>query len=120
MSGGFDPLVPREIDRWSEVPLDVDLTGGEVAVALEDAKILAPPTDPARWPAWREASPARVSVVLVAMAPSMPLSRRTAASSASACSSRSGAILTKTGGRAPEASRASSTPWISAERAPAP
>jgi len=55
MSGGFDPLVPREIDRWSEVPLDVDLTGGEVAVALEDAKILAPPTDPARWPAWREA-----------------------------------------------------------------
>ncbi|PWD50835.1 hypothetical protein C8046_09420 [Serinibacter arcticus] len=54
MSGGFDPLVPREIDRWSVLPLDADLSDGEAAVALEDAKILAGPDDPADRPRWRE------------------------------------------------------------------
>lgn len=44
----LNPYVPRPIDRWSEVPLDGDLSG------LDDAKILAPPDDPALWPAWRE------------------------------------------------------------------
>ena len=54
MSGGFNPLVPREIDLPTALPLGVDLTSGELAVALEDAKIFSGPTDPADWPAWRE------------------------------------------------------------------
>jgi len=44
----LNPYVPRPIDRWTEVPLDGDLSG------LDDAKILAPPDDPALWPRWRE------------------------------------------------------------------
>jgi hypothetical protein len=44
----LNPYVPRPIDRWAEVPLDGDLS------VLDDAKILAPPDDPAQWPAWRE------------------------------------------------------------------
>ncbi len=53
MSGGFDPLVPREIDRATPVPLDADVTGGTAAESLDDAKIFIPPTDPADLPAWR-------------------------------------------------------------------
>ncbi|NMM21988.1 MAG: formylglycine-generating enzyme family protein [Phycicoccus sp.] len=50
MDFGFNPLVPRPIDRPTPVPLggnDVDLT------ALDDAKIFAAPDDPAMWPTWR-------------------------------------------------------------------
>jgi Sulfatase-modifying factor enzyme 1 len=45
----FDPLVPRPIDRPTNVPLvgDVDRD------ATDRAKILAAPDDPAEWPAWR-------------------------------------------------------------------
>lgn len=55
MSGGFNPLVPREIDKPTVLPLHVDLGSGELAVTLEDAKIFSGPSDPADWPAWREA-----------------------------------------------------------------
>ena len=65
-------------------------------------------------------SPLRDRVVLVAISPSTPLSSTTAASSASAASSMSGAILTKTGGRAPDCSRAVRTPESSAASACAP
>ncbi|MEP6630418.1 MAG: SUMF1/EgtB/PvdO family nonheme iron enzyme [Lapillicoccus sp.] len=49
MADDFDPLVPRPLDRPTQVPLggDADLTG------LDTAKILAAPDDPALWPAWR-------------------------------------------------------------------
>ncbi|MQA77872.1 MAG: SUMF1/EgtB/PvdO family nonheme iron enzyme [Streptosporangiales bacterium] len=40
----------RPIDRWAEVPLDPD---ADLSV-LDDAKIFAPPADPALWPRWRE------------------------------------------------------------------
>ena len=53
MSGGFDALVPREIDRPTVVPLDADVATGDAALALDDAKIFAPPSDPASLPAWR-------------------------------------------------------------------
>lgn len=53
MSGGFDPLHPREIDLPTAVPLDGDLAGGEVAERLDDAKIFAAPGDPADLPRWR-------------------------------------------------------------------
>ena len=53
MSGGFDPLVPREIDLPTVVPLDADLTGA-AGIALDDAKIFAAPADPALLPRWRE------------------------------------------------------------------
>lgn len=53
MSSGFDPLHPREIDLPAPVPLDVDLTDGEAARALDDAKIFAAPTDPSDIPQWR-------------------------------------------------------------------
>lgn len=53
MSGGFDPLVPREIDRPTILPLDVDVTRGDVAVRLDDAKIFAAPADPADRDRWR-------------------------------------------------------------------
>ena len=46
-----DPLVPRPIDLPTAVPLD---PGADLA-ALDGAKILAAPDDPADWPAWREA-----------------------------------------------------------------
>ena len=45
----FDPLVPRPIDLPTPVPLDGSLE------TLDGAKILAAPSDPAEWPAWREA-----------------------------------------------------------------
>jgi hypothetical protein len=53
MSGGFDPLVPREIDRPTIVPLDADVTAGEAAEMLDDAKIFVAPRDPAELDAWR-------------------------------------------------------------------
>jgi hypothetical protein len=53
VSGGFDPLVPREIDRPTVVPLDVDLARSDEAVRLDDAKIFAAPSDPADVERWR-------------------------------------------------------------------
>ncbi len=53
MTYAFDPLVPRPIDRPTEVPLDGDLTT-ERSLALDEAKIFAAPADPADRPAWRE------------------------------------------------------------------
>ena len=53
MSGGFDPLVPREIDRPTMVPLDADVTKGEIADLLDDAKMFAAPSDPADLDRWR-------------------------------------------------------------------
>jgi hypothetical protein len=53
VSGGFDPLVPRELDRPTVVPLDADVTQGEIAALLDDAKIFAAPSDPAQLEAWR-------------------------------------------------------------------
>ncbi|MEO7222182.1 MAG: SUMF1/EgtB/PvdO family nonheme iron enzyme [Devosia sp.] len=48
---GFNPYVPRPIDRPAAVPLgpDADLSG------LDEAKIFAAPGDPNDWPAWRAA-----------------------------------------------------------------
>ncbi|WP_159622115.1 SUMF1/EgtB/PvdO family nonheme iron enzyme [Ruania rhizosphaerae] len=72
MSGGFDPLVPRPLDLPTEVPLTGDLTSGETAEALDEAKILAAPGTQADPPdqatleqwrqqlhAWREGALAR-------------------------------------------------------------
>lgn len=53
MSGGFDPLVPREIDRPTPVPLGIDVRSGDAALVLDDAKIFVAPTDPADVEAWR-------------------------------------------------------------------
>ena len=53
MSGGFDPLVPREIDLPTEVPLDADVASGDPALVLDDAKVFAAPSDPALLPRWR-------------------------------------------------------------------
>ncbi|MEU1972202.1 SUMF1/EgtB/PvdO family nonheme iron enzyme [Microbacterium sp. NPDC019599] len=53
MSGGFDPLVPREIDKPAILPLEADVTRGELATLLDDAKIFAAPTDPADLDRWR-------------------------------------------------------------------
>jgi hypothetical protein len=46
---GFNPYLPRPIDRSSPVPLgpDADLS------VLDEAKIFAPPADRSQWPAWR-------------------------------------------------------------------
>ena len=44
-----DPLVPRPLD------LPTPLDPGEPLAALDGAKIVAAPDDPAEWPAWREA-----------------------------------------------------------------
>ncbi|MCU1542142.1 MAG: hypothetical protein JWM50_7, partial [Microbacteriaceae bacterium] len=47
----LDPLIPREIDLPTELPLD-----GTIAPEVGDiAKIFAAPSDPADWPAWRAA-----------------------------------------------------------------
>lgn len=54
MSGGFDPLRPRELDLPMEVPLVADVSRGTSAAALDDAKIFAAPSDPADVPRWRE------------------------------------------------------------------
>ncbi|MGM7669105.1 SUMF1/EgtB/PvdO family nonheme iron enzyme [Microbacterium sp. A93] len=53
MSGGFDPLHPRELDLPTRVPLDVDLATGDAAIALDDAKIFAAPADVADIDRWR-------------------------------------------------------------------
>lgn len=56
MTYTFDPLVPRPIDRPTEVrgPLpDSKLSGVDLS-DLDEAKIFAAPTDPAARPAWRE------------------------------------------------------------------
>ncbi|WP_027931217.1 SUMF1/EgtB/PvdO family nonheme iron enzyme [Amycolatopsis thermoflava] len=52
MTYTFDPLVPRPIDRPTEVPPG-PLTEDQL-VALDEAKIFAGPADPADRPAWRE------------------------------------------------------------------
>ena len=44
-----DPLVPRPLDLPTDVPADGPLD------ALDPAKIVAAPDDPAEWPAWRAA-----------------------------------------------------------------
>ncbi|MBT2484716.1 MULTISPECIES: SUMF1/EgtB/PvdO family nonheme iron enzyme [unclassified Microbacterium] len=54
MSGGFDPLHPRELDLPTLVPLDVDVAEGDAALMLDDAKIFAAPADAADVPTWRE------------------------------------------------------------------
>jgi len=46
---GFNPYVPRPIDRPTPVPLDPD---ADLSV-LDEAKVFAAPDDPAAWPAWR-------------------------------------------------------------------
>lgn len=51
MTGRLDPLVPRPIDRWTEVPLD---PGADLA-PLDEAKILAGPAERGDRPAWRAA-----------------------------------------------------------------
>ncbi|WP_169580852.1 MULTISPECIES: SUMF1/EgtB/PvdO family nonheme iron enzyme [Microbacterium] len=53
MSGGFDPLVPRELDRPTEVPLRADVTDGPGAELLDDAKIFAAPADRSQLGQWR-------------------------------------------------------------------
>lgn len=50
----FDPLVPRPIDLPTPVPLDLDVTTGDAAAALDDAKIFIAPENPAERPRWRE------------------------------------------------------------------
>ena len=47
----FDPLVPRPIDRATELPL----TGALDPAVGDIAKIFAAPADRSEWPAWREA-----------------------------------------------------------------
>ncbi|MET4059440.1 hypothetical protein ABIB35_000971 [Arthrobacter sp. UYP6] len=53
MSGGFDPLHPRELDLPTRVPLETDLTSWEAAATLDDAKIFAAPADTANLARWR-------------------------------------------------------------------
>ncbi|MFE6233781.1 formylglycine-generating enzyme family protein [Cellulosimicrobium sp. NPDC057862] len=53
MTYTFDPLVPRPIDKPTEVALDGPLTP-EQSLALDEAKIFVGPADPADRPAWRE------------------------------------------------------------------
>ncbi|WP_435742587.1 SUMF1/EgtB/PvdO family nonheme iron enzyme [Microbacterium sp. PMB16] len=53
MSGGFDPLHPRELDLPTAVPLSTDVAEGDAAFALDDAKIFAAPTDRADVEQWR-------------------------------------------------------------------
>ena len=50
----FDPLVPRPIDLPTPVPLDQDVSSGNAAEVLDDAKIFVAPEDPADRPRWRE------------------------------------------------------------------
>lgn len=50
-TNGLNPLIPRPIDRATELPLTgvIDPEVGDIA------KIFAAPDDPAQWPAWRAA-----------------------------------------------------------------
>ncbi|MDA3623980.1 SUMF1/EgtB/PvdO family nonheme iron enzyme [Saccharopolyspora sp. WRP15-2] len=50
MTYAFDPLVPRPIDRQTDVPV----TGPPDPDLLDEAKIFAGPPDPADRPAWRQ------------------------------------------------------------------
>ena len=50
MEPDFDPLVPRELDQPTAVPLGID---ADLSV-LDRAKILAAPSDPRDWPRWQE------------------------------------------------------------------
>ena len=52
MSYTFDPLVPRPIDRPTEVVVGPLIA--EQSAALDEAKIFSGPADPADRPAWRE------------------------------------------------------------------
>lgn len=52
MTYAFDPLVPRPIDRPTEVPLEDPLPAERLA-ELDDAKIFAAPERPQDRPAWR-------------------------------------------------------------------
>ncbi|HZY75267.1 MAG TPA: SUMF1/EgtB/PvdO family nonheme iron enzyme [Jatrophihabitantaceae bacterium] len=45
----LNPYVPRQLDLYTEVPLEPD---ADLSV-LDEAKILAAPSDPAQWDAWR-------------------------------------------------------------------
>ena len=51
MEAPRDPLVPRPIDLYTEVPLEPEAD----LEPLDTAKIFATPDDPADWPAWRDA-----------------------------------------------------------------
>ncbi|PXY27914.1 SUMF1/EgtB/PvdO family nonheme iron enzyme [Prauserella muralis] len=53
MTYTFDPLVPRPIDRPTEVPAGGPVSP-ETLAALDEAKIFAGPPDPADRPAWRQ------------------------------------------------------------------
>ncbi|MDK1326468.1 SUMF1/EgtB/PvdO family nonheme iron enzyme [Arthrobacter sp. zg-Y1143] len=53
MSGGFDPLHPRDVDLPTRVPLKGDLSTGDVAISLDDAKIFAAPADAGDLVQWR-------------------------------------------------------------------
>ncbi|KAD4059901.1 SUMF1/EgtB/PvdO family nonheme iron enzyme [Arthrobacter yangruifuii] len=54
MSGGFDPLRPREYDLPTRVPLETDLAAGDAALTLDDAKIFAAPSNSRDLARWRE------------------------------------------------------------------
>lgn len=51
MADPFDPLAPRPLDRPRAVPLGPQ----DELACCDDGKILAAPSDPADWPAWRDA-----------------------------------------------------------------
>ncbi|WP_027943448.1 SUMF1/EgtB/PvdO family nonheme iron enzyme [Amycolatopsis taiwanensis] len=53
MTSAFDPLVPRPIDRPTDVPLRDALTAEQLE-SLDEAKIFAGPPEPADRPEWRE------------------------------------------------------------------
>jgi hypothetical protein len=54
-TNGLNPLVPRPIDRPTELPLPGDGREALDPAVGDIAKIFSAPSDPADWPAWREA-----------------------------------------------------------------
>jgi hypothetical protein len=54
-TNGLNPLVPRPIDRPTELPLPSDGREALDPAVGDIAKIFSAPSDPADWPAWREA-----------------------------------------------------------------
>ncbi|WP_445996020.1 SUMF1/EgtB/PvdO family nonheme iron enzyme [Okibacterium fritillariae] len=54
-TNGLNPLVPRPIDRPTELPLPGDGREPLDPAVGDIAKIFSAPSDPADWPAWREA-----------------------------------------------------------------
>lgn len=54
-TNGLNPLVPRPIDRPTELPLPGDGRDALDPAVGDIAKIFSAPSDPADWPAWREA-----------------------------------------------------------------